>query len=95
MAVEAYDRAEMETKINKIHSKTVEKITNSMAKSLVSLIQKTDETWVGASGEMFKNNMQTDYETVCQSLRDIYDIFRKETYQIINETEDNADERGA
>ena len=77
-----FDANEVQAALNDIHTQVIEQAQNDLRIQLSDLDNAVDEIWVGQSAEIFKKNMQTDVEAICQGLSDAYEVLKSEFSQI-------------
>lgn len=80
-----FDVNNVETALNNLNTRVIQDTINKMNSSMSTLREYVDNAWVGQSAEIFKENMETDKDTISKSLNDAFDCLKSEMYQIVNE----------
>lgn len=70
--------------INNLQTHVIDDTISKMNASQGALREKVDAAWVGQSAETFKNNMETDKNTLSTALKDSFEVLKSELFNIAN-----------
>ena len=74
----------VQTAINNLQVHVIQDTISKMNSSMETLRTSVDEAWVGQSAENFKDNMETDKNTVVDALNETFEGLKSEINQIVS-----------
>lgn len=80
-----FDANNIQEALNNLNTKCIQDTITKMNQSMDKLRTSVDSAWVGQSADIFKENMNTDKESIIKSLNETYENLRSEMYQIANQ----------
>lgn len=80
-----FDANNIQEALNNLNTKCIQDTITKMNQSMDRLRTSVDSAWVGQSADIFKENMNTDKESIIKSLNETYENLRSEMYQIANQ----------
>lgn len=78
------DTGGVQTAINNLQVHVIQDTISKMNSSMETLRTSVDEAWVGQSAENFKDNMETDKNTVVDALNETFEGLKSEINQIVS-----------
>jgi len=81
-ATVGYDTTGLQSYINKINLEVIDALIQEMDKSIPQLRETTDTVWAGQSAEAFKTRLETDCQTMKNTLNNIKEMVESEMAQI-------------
>ena len=73
----------VQTALNNLQTNVIQDTITKMNNSLGTLRSSVDDAWVGQSAENFKENMETDKNTIVDALNATFDTLKSEVNQIV------------
>lgn len=89
-ATVGYSTVGLQDYINKINIEVVDKIIETINKTIPQLRETTDTVWVGQSADAFKQRLEDDSKTVIETLNSIKEMVEGQMAQIAQNV-DNYD----
>lgn len=89
-ATVGYSTVGLQDYINQINVQVVDKIIETINKTIPELRETTDSVWVGQSADAFKERLEEDSKTVIQTLQNIKDMVESQMAQVAQNV-DNFD----
>ena len=79
-----YDKSGITALLNKIHADVIIKASDQMKSGKEKLKETVDVCWQGHSAQVFKENLDTDVNNICEALEATYGSLVSELTQIQN-----------
>lgn len=68
--------------INELNTQCIQDTINKMNSGLAELRTAVDEAWVGKSADTFKNNMESDKDSISKALNQSFEVLKAELFDI-------------